>query len=130
MVHILVVDDDEKLNKTICKWLNDCGFAAKGVLNAGDTFEEMYNSLYSLIISDIMMPEMDGFEFAKKGEGSKTNIFRFYLYQRRMTCPPSRRGSSWELMITWSNPSNWQNLRCGYGRCSAGPILRWSGSLQ
>ncbi|MDD5804059.1 MAG: response regulator transcription factor [Clostridia bacterium] len=66
MVHILVVDDDEKLNKTICKWLNDCGFAAKGVLNAGDTFEEMYNSLYSLIISDIMMPEMDGFEFAKR----------------------------------------------------------------
>lgn len=66
MVHILVVDDDEKLNKTICKWLNDCGFAAKSVLNAGAAFEEMYNSLYSLIISDIMMPEIDGFEFAKR----------------------------------------------------------------
>lgn len=66
MIHILVVDDDEKLNKTVCKWLNDGGFAAKGVLNATDAFEELYNSLYDLIISDIMMPEIDGFEFARK----------------------------------------------------------------
>lgn len=66
MIHILVVDDDEKLNKTVCKWLNDAGFEAKGMLNANDAFEEMYNSLYDLIISDIMMPEVDGFEFAEK----------------------------------------------------------------
>lgn len=66
MIHILVVDDDEKLNKTVCKWLNDGGFETKGVLNAGDAFEELYNSLYDLIISDIMMPEIDGFEFAEK----------------------------------------------------------------
>lgn len=66
MIHILVVDDDEKLNRTICKWLNDVGFEAKGALNAKDAFEEMYNSLYDLIISDIMMPEMDGFAFAEK----------------------------------------------------------------
>lgn len=66
MIHILVVDDDEKLNRTICKWLNDAGFEAKGALRASDAFEEMYNSLYDLIISDIMMPETDGFEFAEK----------------------------------------------------------------
>lgn len=65
MVHILVVDDDEKLNKTVCTWLNDCGFEAKGVLNANDAYDELYNSLYELIISDIMMPDIDGFEFAK-----------------------------------------------------------------
>lgn len=64
MIHILVVDDDEKLNKTVCIWLNDCGFEAKGVLNANDAYEELYNSIYELIISDIMMPEVDGFEFA------------------------------------------------------------------
>lgn len=65
MVHILVVDDDKKLNKTVCTWLNDCGFVTKGVFNASDAFDEMYNSLYDLIVSDIMMPETDGFEFAK-----------------------------------------------------------------
>ncbi|MBU5477900.1 response regulator transcription factor [Eubacterium sp. MSJ-13] len=66
MVHILVVDDDEKLNKTVCTWLNDCGFETKGVLNAKDAFDELYNSLYEIIISDIMMPGVDGFEFAQK----------------------------------------------------------------
>ena len=66
MIHILVVDDDEKLNKTVCKWLNDGGFETKGVLNANDAFEELYNSLYDLIISDIMMPGVDGFKFAEK----------------------------------------------------------------
>ena len=66
MIHILVVDDDEKLNQTICRWLNDSGFEAKTVLNASDAFEELYNSLYDLIISDIMMPGIDGFEFAEK----------------------------------------------------------------
>ena len=64
MVHILVVEDDSKLNGLICAYLNDSGFQAKGCLNARDAYDEMYNSLYDLIISDIMMPEIDGFEFA------------------------------------------------------------------
>lgn len=65
MIHILVVDDDEKLNKTVCTWLNDCGFETKGVLGAREAYDELYNNLYDLIVSDIMMPEIDGFEFAR-----------------------------------------------------------------
>lgn len=65
MIHILVVDDDKKINQTVCTWLNDCGFEAKGVLSAAEAYDEMYNQLYELIISDIMMPEVDGFEFAR-----------------------------------------------------------------
>lgn len=65
MIHILVVEDDAKLNQTVCIYLNDSGFHAKGCLNAKDAYEEMYNNLYDLIISDIMMPEVDGFEFAE-----------------------------------------------------------------
>ena len=65
MIHILVVDDDAALNKTVCTYLNDCGFETKGVPDAQSAFEEMYNSLYELIVSDIMMPQMDGFEFAR-----------------------------------------------------------------
>lgn len=65
MVHILVVEDDEKLNRIVCIYLNDSGFQAKGCLNAREAYDEMYNQLYDLIISDIMMPEIDGFEFAR-----------------------------------------------------------------
>ncbi len=65
MIHILVVDDDPKLNKAVCTYLDDCGFAAKGMLNAREAYDELYNSLYDLIVSDIMMPEVDGFAFAQ-----------------------------------------------------------------
>jgi len=65
MIHILVVDDDKNINQTVCTYLNDCGFETKGVLSANEAYDEMYNNLYELIISDIMMPEIDGFEFAE-----------------------------------------------------------------
>ena len=65
MIHILVVEDDAKLNQLVCAYLGDCGFEAKGCLNANDAYDELYNRLYDLIISDIMMPEVDGFEFAR-----------------------------------------------------------------
>ena len=45
--------------------MNDSGFQAKGCLKATDAYDELYNSLYDLIISDIMMPGVDGFEFAE-----------------------------------------------------------------
>ena len=64
MVRILVVEDDVRLNQIVCTYLNDSGFQAKGCLTAEAAYEEMYNSLYELIISDIMMPGIDGFEFA------------------------------------------------------------------
>lgn len=65
MVKILVLDDDVKLNQVVCTYLNDSGFQAKGCLRAEDAYDEMYNNLYELIISDIMMPGVDGFEFAE-----------------------------------------------------------------
>ena len=65
MIHILVLEDDAKLNQAVCTYLNDCGFAAKGYLHASAAYDEMYNNLYDLIISDIMMPDIDGFEFAE-----------------------------------------------------------------
>lgn len=65
MIHILVVEDDARLNQLVCTYLNDCGFETKGCLSANAAYDEMYNSLYDLIISDIMMPGIDGFAFAQ-----------------------------------------------------------------
>lgn len=69
MVHILVVEDDTNLNKIVCTYLNNSGFTAKGCLSAMEAYDEMYNNLYELIISDIMMPEINGFEFAETIRG-------------------------------------------------------------
>ena len=65
MINILVVEDDAKLTRGVCTYLNDSGFHATGCSSASEAYDEMYNNLYELIISDIMMPEIDGFEFAQ-----------------------------------------------------------------
>lgn len=65
MIHILVVEDDRRLNQIVCTYLNDSGFHAKGCLNAEEAYGEMYDHRYELIVSDIMMPKIDGFAFAR-----------------------------------------------------------------
>ena len=74
MIHILVADDDEKLTQSICSYLNNCGYEAKGVLSAEYAYDEMYSRLYDLIIFDIMMPGTDGFAFAETIRGLNKRI--------------------------------------------------------
>ena len=65
MFKILVVEDDMELNKTVCSFLNHNGYQAVGCLNANEAYDSLYENVFDLIVSDIMMPDVDGFEFAK-----------------------------------------------------------------
>lgn len=65
MFKILIVEDDKELNKTVCTFLKQNGYEAIGCLDANDAYDEMYGNLFDMIISDIMMPKIDGFEFAE-----------------------------------------------------------------
>ncbi len=65
MINILVVEDDTKLNQSVCRYLSDSGYAVKGCLDPSQAYDAMHNSIYDLVISDIMMPRVDGFEFAE-----------------------------------------------------------------
>ena len=64
MFKILVVEDDKELNRTVCSFLNRSGYEATGCLNATDAYDALAEKMYDLIVSDIMMPGIDGFEFA------------------------------------------------------------------
>ncbi len=65
MFKILVVEDDKDLNRSVCKFLNNSGYEATGCLDVIEAYDAMYENVFDLIISDIMMPRVDGFEFAK-----------------------------------------------------------------
>ncbi len=65
MFKILVVEDDKELNRTVCSFLNQSGYEAAGCLNADDAYDALYENMFDLIVSDIMMPGVDGFEFAQ-----------------------------------------------------------------
>ena len=65
MFKILVVEDDRDLNRSVCSFLNNSGYEAVGCLDAESAYDEMYKTTFDCIVSDIMMPRIDGFEFAK-----------------------------------------------------------------
>lgn len=65
MFQILVVEDDKAFNKTVCTFLDGNGYRTTGVLEVMDAYDEMYEKKFDLVISDIMMPGIDGFEFAE-----------------------------------------------------------------
>ena len=82
MIKILVVDDDAKLTQSVCTYLNDSGYEAKGCLSAQAAYDAMYNQIYDLIISDIMMPGIDGFEFAETVRGINKTVPILFMSAR------------------------------------------------
>lgn len=62
---ILVVEDDVELNKTVCSFLNYSGYDAVGCLDVNSAYDALYQNIFDIIISDIMMPQIDGYEFAR-----------------------------------------------------------------
>jgi len=64
MVNILVVEDDEKLNKIVCASLDAQGYHSVGCLLAAEAIDKMIDVKFDLIVSDIMMSGIDGFKLA------------------------------------------------------------------
>lgn len=82
MFKILVTEDNKELNHAICSYLNQNGYQALGCLNALEAYDIMYGDLFDLIVSDIMMPEVDGFEFAETVRGLNQEIPILFITAR------------------------------------------------
>lgn len=63
---ILVVDDDEKLNRLLKRFLKDYGFETYSALDADEGLKKVRTVLPDLIILDVMLPGMTGFEVCKR----------------------------------------------------------------
>ncbi len=82
MFKVLIVEDDRELNKTVCSFLNHSGYEAVGCLNADDAYDVLYETTVDLIVSDIMMPGVDGFEFARTVRELSENIPILFMTAR------------------------------------------------
>lgn len=91
MFDILVVDDDARLNKSICAYLGKNGYEATGCVTASDAYDQLFEKTYDLIISDIMMPEIDGFEFSEHVRREDANIPILFVTARD-DFPSKQRG--------------------------------------
>lgn len=59
---ILIIDDDETLTKMLAKWLHAKGYDIQIAASGREGLEKARNSSPDLVVLDVMMPEMDGFE--------------------------------------------------------------------
>ena len=82
MFQILVVEDDKDLNRTVCAFLDSSGYKATGCLSANEAFDAMYGTMFDLIVSDIMMPGIDGFEFVRTVRSLNENIPILFMTAR------------------------------------------------
>jgi len=63
---VLIIDDDEKLNELLSDYLVRFGFTVKTATQPSDGLELLEREPPDIIILDIMLPEMDGFEVCKE----------------------------------------------------------------
>ena len=65
MFRILVVEDDGELQQLFCRVLTRSGFHATGAFDGVEALELLEHQYFDLMISDIMMPRMDGYELVR-----------------------------------------------------------------
>lgn len=65
MSRILIVEDDEKFNQIICTFLMKHNYQAEGCVDPLQAFDLLCQKKYDLIISDIMMPKVNGIDFVQ-----------------------------------------------------------------
>ena len=65
MFKILIAEDDAELRQLFSRVLTKNGYNVRGVSNGREALDCTENGFFDLIISDIMMPEVDGYEFVR-----------------------------------------------------------------
>ena len=65
MIHILIVEDDREICQLYSRILAKNGYQITGVSNGQEALDAIDKTYFDLIISDIMMPVMNGYELVQ-----------------------------------------------------------------
>ena len=63
---LLLVDDEPGLREAVKEYLQDSGFKVQVASNATDAWQMLQKNVPDLVISDVMMPKVDGYQFLKQ----------------------------------------------------------------
>ena len=74
MFHLLVVDDDKNTRLFLTALLEDAGYTVTAASNGEEALEVMDRAHIDLVVLDIMMPKMDGYEFTRLLRESDNNL--------------------------------------------------------
>lgn len=74
MFQVLIAEDDHDLRQLFSRVLVKNGYSVEGVSNGAEALEALDKKYFDIIISDIMMPVMDGYELVRTLRDSGNNI--------------------------------------------------------
>lgn len=74
MISVLVVEDDVQFNKIMCSHLSNYGYNVTGCSSGFDALAQMEKVSFDVIVSDVMMKEMNGFEFVQQARMLDSSI--------------------------------------------------------
>ena len=74
MLKILIAEDDYDLRQLFSHVLIKHGYSVKGVCDGQEALDALENGYFDLIISDIMMPRVDGYSLVRQLRESGSNI--------------------------------------------------------
>ena len=63
---ILLAEDDNDMRRFLAKALEKAGYEVTSYDNGGSAYERLREEPFSLLLTDIVMPEMDGIELARR----------------------------------------------------------------
>ena len=66
MARILLAEDDEDLRRFLVKALEKAGHMVTSFGEGASAFEQVKQETFDLLLTDIVMPEMDGIELARR----------------------------------------------------------------
>lgn len=91
MLKVLIAEDDRELRQLFSHVLVKNGYSVKGVTNGKEALDAMDSEYFDIIISDIMMPVVDGYEFVRtlRDSGNTTPVL---MITAKDTFEDMRRG--------------------------------------
>ena len=66
MQRIILAEDDETMRRFLVKALEKAGYSVVAFGNGADAYQRIREEPFSLLLTDIVMPEMDGIELARR----------------------------------------------------------------
>ncbi|HVN97897.1 MAG TPA: response regulator [Syntrophorhabdaceae bacterium] len=107
---ILIVDDDEMIRNLLMDFLHDLGYEVVSADSGGDALKKFAPETYDLVISDLVMPDINGIELLKELLKKDSQLLFFLItgYPTLETAVQAIKAGAYDYIV---KPFNFDDLR-------------------
>ena len=92
---VLIVDDDPFARQTLSEWLRRKNFSVIEAENGWQAMERIRKNYLDIVISDVVMPVMDGIQFLERSQGCQGKHSNYHDFRCPFTYHRFKRHDAW-----------------------------------